>query len=177
MATLNIETANLAGGPLAYAERVEEDRKEIANNSAFDSFAGIATASFSTHLMISGTVSTLLSSDIGSSYTKYNRVITDVIAWAARSGSGGVTRINVLRQEDGPGGAFVSIFANNANKPAVSASLGNNVPTSGTQITSTISGSLWKAGTVLKATFDTAADVQQDVNVVIFWRPSGSYAS
>lgn len=171
---LDLEPVDTAtpNGP-RYSERVEQDGINNTNLDTIDAFAGWVTASFSTVLRTSGTVSEQLASDIGSAYATYNRVITGVKAWHARSGSGGVTTVNVLRQEDGVGGALVSIYSNAAFYPAVSQSLGNYGIASG----GTISGSLWKAGTVIVARPTTAGATSQDLHVQILWRPSGSYGA
>lgn len=170
---LGLENIDTASTPRSYTRDLEDDRQENANFNKVDAFSGLVSASFSSEFFLSGTVSNNLSSDVGSEYSKTDRVITDVVAWAARSGSGGVTRIDVQRQQDGVGAAFVSIYSNNAFKPAVSASLGNY----GVALGGTISGSIWKAGTFLKVVFDTAANVQADINVQVFYRPSGSYGA
>jgi len=168
---LSLETLDTTSYPPHYTRDVETDSDHNLNKDSIDSWAGHVSASFCSVFHQSGTVSTILASDLGSEYAQHARVITSVKAWAVGSGSGGVTRVDVQRQQDGVGAAFVSIFSNNAYKPAVSASLGNYGIASAT----TISGSIWKAGTVLKAKMDTAADVQADLYVQVNWKPSASY--
>lgn len=170
---LNLETANSAGGPVAYPERLEDDRVENSNRDKLDAWAGVVSGSFCTRFFVSGTVTANQGMDIGCEYAQVDRVITEVVAYAPVSGSGGVTRINVLRQQDGPGQAFVSIYSNDAFKPALSASLGNYGIARGGEI----SGSVWAAGTLLKATFDTAATLQRDVTVCVMWKPRFSYGA
>ena len=170
---LNMEVSNFAGGLIGYAERLEVDRIENTSCTIIDQQTGNVSASFYTKFYMTGTLSTFLSNDVGASYCRCNRVLKEVVAFAEKSGSGGVTRINVLRQEDGVGGAFVSIFSSNALKPALSAALGNY----GIAKSVSISGSLWKAGTVLRVALDTAADVQANLTVCLVWAPSGSYGS
>lgn len=168
-----IDTASPSS--LNYPRRVELDATINGNMDAVDAFAGHVTASYSTTFRTSGVVSTLLTSDVGSAYADHPRVITSVKAWAAVSGSGGVTRVNVLRQEDGVDSALVSIYSNNAFKPALSggSSHANYKVFSG----GTISGSLWKPGTVLVVRCDTAAVLMSDMTVQVNWRPSGTYGS
>lgn len=158
---------------LAYPVRVELDDIINTNYDSIDQFAGQLTASYTTTFRTSGVISTLLTSDVGSEYANYDRVITGVKAWHAGAGSSGVTTVNVLRQEAAGVGTLVSIFSNAAFYPAVSQSLGAYVPASG----GTISGSIWKAGTVLVARVTTAAVAAADLTVSVTWKPSGSYGS
>lgn len=172
---LDLEPVDVATQGLAYTERLDLDNTINGNFDAVDAFSGQLTASYSTTFKTSGVMSTLLTSDIGSAYADYNRVIVGVKAWAANSGSGGVTRINVLRQQDGVGGALVSIYSNNAFKCALSggsAHASYKVFSGGT-----MSGTLWPAGTVLVVRPETAADLMSDVTVQVNWKPSGTYGS
>lgn len=171
--TLNLEPANSAGEPYTYPNRVEDDRIENANATSVDAFAGKLTSSFCSTFFVSGTSTANLGMDIGAEYSPINKVITEVLAFCPVSGSGGVTTIDVQRQQDGVGTAFVSIFSNAAFRPALSSSLGNY----GIARSSTISGTLWPAGTILKASFTTAATLQRDVTVVVTWKPSASYGA
>lgn len=172
-----------------YIERSIEDTKQLTNNQSIDDFAGRVTGSFETHLWSPGTGSNatiLLNSGLpagylGSAYSPIDRVITEVVAWAATSGSGGVTRLDVQIQQGAVQPAnFSSIFSNNAFKPALSSSLGNFYRISARTF---ISGTnmVWAASSSLKVILDTAAgdatgiNGQHGINVVIRWKPSGSY--
>lgn len=168
---LSLETIDTITYPPHPTRDLETDADHNANKDDIDAWAGHVSASFCSVFHQSGTVSTLLSSDFGSEYANHPRVITGVKAWAATAGSSGVTQVDVQRQQDGVGGAFVSIYSNAAFKPAVSQSLGAYGVASG----GTISGSLWKAGTVLKAKIDTAATAQADLYIQVNWKPSASY--
>lgn len=170
---LDLEPLDTASGPMNYPKRVEHDAIHNGNLDAIDDFAGDVTASFSTTFNSSGVLSTLLTSDVGSAYAEFDRVITGVKAWHATAGSSGVTTVNVLRQQDGVGGALVSIYSNAAFFPAVSQSLGAYGVASG----GTISGTLWKKGTVLVSRITTAGVASADLTVQINWKPSGTYGS
>lgn len=167
---INLESQNTAATPMSYDNRLEEDRVDNANADKVGAYIGNTTASFSTRFFVSGTVSNNLTTVLAS-YSPINRILTEVVAFSAQSGSGGVTRFDVQRQEDGVGGAFRTVFSNNVYKPILSASAGTFTPVS----TKTFSGSLWPAGTLLKVLLDSAAVLQSDVTLEVFWRPSASY--
>jgi hypothetical protein len=167
-----------------YIERSLEDARNLSSLQQIDDFAGDVTASFSTQVStaLSGAnvsqivTNSILGGYLGSAYAAQDRVIKEVVAWAAKSGSGGVTRIDVQIQN----GSFASIFSNNAFKPAVSSSLGDY---GASKSTTFVSGSnmVWRAGTMIKILADTAAgdatalNGQYGLNVAVFWKPSGSY--
>ncbi len=172
-----------------YPERSLEDTKQLANNTAIDAFAGKVTGSFCSKFSLhhSGVNSAmnmthaLLPGYIGSEYSPNNRVIMEVVAWAAKSGSGGVSRVDVQIQQGSTQPAnFASIFSNNAFKPAVSASLGDFGRVS---CTTFVSGTnmVWGASSSLKVVQDTAAGAeallsgQYGLTVEVLWKPSGSY--
>lgn len=149
--------------------------------SVIDTFAAHLTASFVTHFRASASFAGV-SGPMGSNIAIQDRTITNVIAWAEASGSGaGVTTVDILKQFDAVGG-FHSIFAGvNANKVAISSSLGNYGQFS---VTSFVSGVLptWQAGKILRADMTTTVplggnNAQMGVNVLVFWKPSGSYGS
>ncbi len=170
-------------------ERADHDAKLDSTLAAIDSWAGKVTASFETHFYSpqSGSNANILLNSVlpagylGSAFSPINRVITEVIAWAATSGSGGVTRLDVQIQQGATQPAnFSSIFSNNAFKPALSSSLGNFYRVS---CSTFVSGAnmVWTASSSLKVILDTAAgdatgiNGQHNINVVIKWKPSGSY--
>ena len=180
---LNTVTASL--GYSGFGVRDREDLLDKIDNGfeAVNEFAGLVTGSFSLTFKTSGSSAGLLGQNagvIGAAYTREDNVIREVVAWAASSGSGGVTRIDVDIQQ-GVAGNFSSIFSNSAFKPAVSSSLGNyGIARSA----SFVSGSdmVWRAGTLIRAQLETAAGVeaasaQSGLTVQVFYTPSGSYGA
>lgn len=172
-----------------YLERCLEDERNLSSLQQIDVFAGKVTGSFQTHFSApgSGSNATVLLNSVlpagylGSAFSPIDRVITEVLAWAATSGSGGVTRIDVQVQQGSTQPAnFASIFSNNAYKPALSSSLGSFYRVSATNF---VSGTnmVWAASSSLKVVLDTAAgdatgaNGQHGINVVVRWKPSGSY--
>lgn len=180
---ISLESMNSAGVPPHPTRDLEEDRVSNANANTIDAFMGHMSASFSSLLcMSSGSASDNLDDGgvIGVAYSPTNRIIREVVCWAHKSGSGGVSRIDVDIQQ-GVGGNFSSIFSNNAFKPALSSSLGNFGLARGTTF---VSGSnmVWPAGTLIRANLETAAGAaglsgQKGVTVDIRWVPSGSYGT
>lgn len=180
---IGLEPLNSAGVPPHPTRDLEEDRVSNVNCDIVDAFVGHVSASLSSLLcMSSGSASDNLDDGgvIGAAYTPTNRIIREIVCWAHKSGSGGVSRIDVDIQQ-GVGGNFSSIFTNNAFKPALSSSLGNF----GLARASTfVSGSnmVWPAGTLIRANLETAAGAaglsgQKGVTVDVRWVPSGSYGT
>jgi hypothetical protein len=173
---LDLEEQRSAGRVDDYHDQLEVDRVSNANKDKVDLFVGQLSASFSTKFYASGTLSTRLAPDDfygGQAYARHDRIIEEVVITSPIIGSSGVTTIDIERQEDGVAGAFVSIFADLVFKPILSQSVGADVP----QSTTTISGTLWPAGTLIRAHVDEAAVDQADTLVEVFWRPSGSYGA
>ena len=183
---LNLEVVDFSEhGSTSYANRVEDENVVNGNQSKLDAFSGLITGSQVTRFTIStGSVSDQLGDQgvVGAEFNRSSdRVILEVVAFAASSGSGGVTRVDVQIQQGTVMPANLSsIFSNNAFKPAVSSSLGNFGPARSSTF---VSGSdmVWRAGTVLAAVLDTAAGApgpsgQKGLVVDVFWKPSGSYA-
>lgn len=175
---LNTVTASL--GYSGFGVKDREDLFDKIDNGfeAVNEFAGLVTGSFSVLFETSGSAFDRVGQDLGSAYTREDFVIREVVAWAATSGSGGVSRIDVDVQQ-GPGGNFSSIYSNNAFKPALSSSLGNYGLARGNTF---VSGSdmRWPAGTLIRAQLETAAGAaglsgQNAVTVQVFYTPSGSY--
>ncbi len=180
---IDLETQNIAQSPPHYTKDLEEDRVNNANSTKLDVWAGEVSGSFSSLLCISsGSASDNLDDGgiIGVAYTPFDRIIREVVCWAHKSGSGGVSRIDVDIQQ-GPNGNFSSIFSNNAFKPALSSSLGNfGLAKASTFVSGT--NMVWPAGTLVRAHLETAAGAaglsgQKGVSVDIRWVPSGSYGS
>lgn len=180
--TLNLVSGSIEGSGFGVRDR-ENLLEELDNNlEKINEFAADLTGSMVTRFSVSGAIVDRLSDAgfIGASFTNTDRVITEVIAYAGTSGSGGVTRIDVQIQQGSVQPAnFSSIFSNNAYKPALSSSIGNLIPVSGSTF---VSGSnmLWRARSMLKVIADTAAGAtglsgQDNVTVEVFWKPSGSY--
>lgn len=178
---LQLQNTQLADGdPRSYPFKLDFDTNLFGAHTALDLHAGNMTGSCYTLFTLgSGTISPAgsVGKDIGAEYTRTNRVLQEVVAFATNSGSGGVTRIDVQVQDSG--GTFNSIFSNNAFKPALSSSLGNyGVAKSATFLTSS-----WGAGKIIKASLDTAAgdataaNAQTGLTVMVFWKPSGSYGA
>lgn len=151
-----------------------------ADLAAIDAFAAHVTASFVTTFHYSGSAADLLTGDFGSAhYATADRIVTNVVCWAATSGSGGVTTIDVQKQL-GAGLGFASLFSGSAvARPALSASVGNYGIVSTTSFVSGTSP-IWSAGTlmrsvVLSAAGGTGLNGQKGLTVQVFWAPSGSY--
>lgn len=175
---LDMEDVDLTSRPSHFTKDLESERTIKAFRDDVDRFAGQITGSFASVAAPSGSASDMLGDGgvIGSFYAREDRVIKEVVAWAATSGSGGVTRVDVAVQ--GPAGDFVSIFGNNALKPAVSSSLGNYGIS---QVATFISGSnmRWVKGKLMRVSLDTAAGAagvsgQKGLTVSVIWDPSGS---
>ena len=174
----------------AYWAQVELENVLNGNRSQVDQFAAYTSASFYSMFQVSGSTSDNLG-DAGGLGAEYNRgpdrIIQEVVAFAATSGSGGVSTIDVLVQGTPGGTTFTSIFgplggpANNAMRPAVSASLGNYGLAKSSGFTSG-SNTVWPRGSLLKCQLVTAAGAagpsgQKGLIVQVFWTPSGSYAN
>ncbi len=186
---LGLESPNLESVPPHYTRDLDSDRCHGNNTAAVDKFAGGVTSSFYSLFWVSSSFDGPVGGDVGSEYTRSDRVIQQVVAYAAGSGSGGVTTIDVQVQQ-GPVAPsnFSSIFgtnggaANAAMKVALSASLGNYGVASSSLF---VSGSnmLWPAGTIIKTVFSTAAgaplatSTQKGITIQVFWKPSGTYNS
>lgn len=153
------------------------------NFEAVNEWAGDVTGSLSVLFVTSGSATEKLGAmagELGSAYARVDHVIREVVCWAAASGSGGVSRVDVDVQQ-GPAGNFSSIFSDNAFKPALSSSLGNYGLARGATF---VSGSnmRWPAGTLIRAQLETAAgagglSAQSGICVQVFYTPSGSYGA
>lgn len=187
---LGLQRAEVASFDLRqYTVEVDLENVLNGNRTTLDQFAAYTTSSLYSLFQISGSTSDNLG-DAGGLGAEYNRsqdrVIQEVIAFAATSGSGGVSTIDVQVQQ-GPGGNFASIFGplggppNNAMRVALSASLGNyGIARSGQSNMVSGSNMLWPRGTLLKCQLTTAAGAagvsgQKGLIVQVFWTPSGSY--
>jgi hypothetical protein len=190
---LGIEHANPAGGwdssgHIGFAERNELLRIISGAFEAIDQFVGQVTGSayFTAFILNTGSAADLQTSVgagfVGAEYNRsQDRIITEVVAWAQNSGSGGVSTVDVLVQQGQVFPAnFGSIFTNNALRPAVSSSLGNfGISKSSTFVSG--SNMVWKAGTLLQAKLLTAAvgtgvNAQNGLTVQVYWKPSSSWA-
>ncbi len=167
---------------------VEVDLENALNQARqnIDQMVGLLTGTCYTDFHVSSSFDGLAGgADVGSAYTRQDRVIQEVVAWAGASGSGGVTTIDV--QVQGPAGNFCSIFgplgaaSNAAMRPALSSSLGNyGIARSGQTLMVSGSNMVWKAGTLMKCLFTTAAgavdgSAQKNIDVYVHWSPSGSF--
>jgi len=170
-------------GELALESQLNSHRDKI------DLWAGFTTASFYSLFQVSGSTSDNLG-DAGGVGAEFNptcdRVIQEVVAFAATSGSGGVTTIDCLVQQ-GVGGNFSSIFgplggpSNAAMRVALSSSLGNyGIATSHGFVSGT--NMVWPRGTILKTQLTTAAGAagpngQKGLIIQVRWTPSGSFSN
>lgn len=175
----------------SYGAELDLETSININRLNTDQFAAFATGSMYSLFQISGSTSDNLG-DAGGLGAEYNRacdrVIQEVVAFAATSGSGGVSTIDVLVQQ-GVGGNFSSIFGplggptNNAMRVALSSSAGNyGLAKSGQSNMVSGSNMVWPKGTLLKCQLVTAAGAagvsgQKGLIVQVFWSPSGSYAN
>ncbi len=158
-----------------------------AGRQNIDQMAGCLTASCFTSFAVSSSFDGIAGgSDGWAEYTRTDRVIQEVVAWAAQSGSGGVTTIDIQIQQ-GPGGNFSSIFGplggptNAAMRVALSSSLLNyGLAKSGQANMVSGSNMVWKAGTLMKCLFTTAAgapggSAQKNIVTQVYWSPSASF--
>jgi hypothetical protein len=123
-----------------------------------------ASASFSTRFAMSGTVG-MGSPVIGSAYTRQNRTILEVAAWATYSGSTS-TKASTIDLSLITSGVARSIFSG-STRLLLSTSLGNY----GVNNATSFASSSWDAGEILQAHFDGVATGQEGVNVEVFWQP------
>lgn len=179
MATLDLEDVEIAGLPTDYGSRVDNENATARNMTKIQTYAGHVTSSFCTTFAPSGSVSDMLGDGaiIGASYTRINRVFNEVVAYAAKSGSGGVTEIDIQIQNT-PAGAFSSIFSSSLQRPCVSSSIGDF----GAVYRRTFVSSSWPVGCIMRAQLVSAAGAanasgQRGLNVHVFWKPSGSYGA
>lgn len=182
---LNLTPPQSPDGPKNYVDQTEDYNNKVANQNKLDALVGHLSASSVTKFAMAGSGSALaalngeLSGVLGGAYSRDNRVIKEVVAWAIQSGSGGVSRVDVQVQGTPGAAAFTSIFSNNAFKPAISASLGNYGLAKASTFNSG-SNMVWPAGSLLRVKLDTAAGAdtteggQAGVTVEVFWAPSAS---
>jgi hypothetical protein len=184
---LQLSSTDLAApgfDPRAYTARLDADTNLDASLSKVDVFAGSLTGSLvSVFSLGSSSVSDFLASStpvtgvMGAEYTRVPMIFQEIVAFAAQSGSGGVTRIDVRVPDSN--GTFNSIFGNNAFKLALSSSAGNY----GVARASTFRTSSWSAYTVAQVVVETAAGAagggsgQYGLFVHVFAKPSGSYGT
>jgi hypothetical protein len=180
-----VDALSQASGPDRFEERVDQDRILNDLRDKLDLWAGKVTGSFCSKFERSGSAASLLADTaqiFGSEYAREDRLVTEVVCFAARSGSGGVTRFDVQVQQVPGATNFASLFSNNVFKPALSSSLGNYGVAKASTFTSGTT-SPWRKGTVLKVVLDTAAgeanmlDGQDGLVCQVFWKPSGSYGA
>jgi len=187
---LGLTRVDLGEGPWTYQKAVDVENALNRERDLIDAMTGFLTASCYTMFQISGSAADNLG-DAGGLGAEYNRVtdrvIQEVVAFAATSGSGGVSTIDIQIQQ-GPGGNFSSIFgpggsSNNVFKSALSSSLGNYGISKVSNL-NFVSGSnmVWPKGTLLRAVLTTAAGTsgvggQKGLIVQVFWSPSGSFAN
>lgn len=185
---LGLNRAEVASTDIrSYPVAVELENALNLNRDEIDDFAGLVSGSV-TVFAPSGSASDFLGdgASLGAAFNRGpDRVIQEVVAFAATSGSGGVTTIDV-RVQGTPGNAsFTSIFgpvggpANAAMHVALSSSLGNWGLARSSGFTSG-SNTVWKAGSILRAVATTAAGAanasgQRGVTVHVYWAPSGSF--
>ena len=169
---------------------VEVDMENAINQGRqnVDQMAGLLTSSCYSNFTVSSSFDGLAGgSDVWAEFTRTDRILQEVVCWAAASGSGGVTTVDIQVQGTPGAAAFTSIFgplggpANSAMKPALSASLGNyGLARSGQTLMTSGSNTVWKAGSLMKCVFSTAAgavggSAQKNIVVQVFWSPSGSF--
>ena len=195
---IGLQTPDNAGIPGArggdYADIVTNDQTLSSSLSNLDAFAGLMSAScYSIFGPSSGSLADLLAGGnndgFGAEFTRTDRVIQEVVAWVANTGSGGVTTVDVLIQQGAVQPAnFASIFQTNATRPCISGGLGGTqaaltIGPSGSSKTF-VSGStmLWPAGTLMQVKMTTAAGASgaslskaSGLTVQVFWKPSASF--
>ena len=163
-----------------------------ADRVALDKFAAQTSASFYTLFHLSGSASDNMGDDrvIGSAFNPMcNRIIQEVVAWAEKSGSGGVTQIDAQLQINGQNDTWQSIFGAPGGSPnpacqlALSSSLGNYGMASSTWTKMTGShNTVWGAGSMLRCVMSSSAGAagvsgQKGVTVMVRWANSGSFAN
>lgn len=173
---LGLEDQNYQGVvPGGYPERVEIDRVANQNKTSIDRLVGQVTSSFSTNVNVSGNIADHIGQPLAAAFTRAPRIITQVVAFASTSGSGGVTELDV--QISASNGGFISIFGNAAQRANISSSLGDYG-----LARSAVTGALWPANARMRVVAisaagaaGVAASAQNNVTVEVFWKPSGSY--
>ena len=178
------------GVPDTFSVQTNDKTSELANDqlvvtahTTLDAFAGFTTASccYSMFVVPTGSYGYLNSPGyighqgvFGAEYARQDRTFVEAVAWAAASGSGGVSTIDVQVGLVN----FQSVFASTASMLAVSASLGNyGLSKSSAWVSG--SNTRWPAGMLMRAQLLTAVTAagpsdQEVLTVQIFWKPSGS---
>lgn len=172
----------------SYPFAVDLENSLNSGRQSLDQFAANTTSSLYSLFQVSGSTSDNLG-DAGGMGAEFNRsqdrVIQEIVAFAATSGSGGVTTIDVQVQGTAGAAAFTSIFgpvggpANAAMRVALSSSLGNYGIARSNGFTSG-SNTVWPKGSIMRCLLTTAAGAagisgQKGLIIQVFWAPSGSY--
>lgn len=174
--------------PMSYQGRLANDQALSGALVNLDDNAARVSGSFYSLFSMSGAVIDVMGSDggagvLGVEYTRTPRIIQEVVAWAAASGSGVlVTRLDVQVQQGPAPANFSSIYSNNAFKPAISSSLGNYGVSRTATFVSGAGAMPWPANTLLKVSVDAAhagagLNAQRHITCQVFWKPSGSYGA
>lgn len=191
---LGLQIPDTAAVPPDYSDKVANDQALSSSIANLDLFGGLMTgSSYSIFGPSSGSLADLLAGanndGFGAEYTRTDRVIQEVVAWVANTGSGGVTTVDVQIQQGSVQPAnFSSIFTNNSLRPVISGGLGGaqaslTIGPSGSSKTF-VSGSnmVWAAGSLMRVLMTTAAGQvgaspsrATGLTVQVFWKPSASF--
>jgi hypothetical protein len=169
---LNLTPMDIAAYPPHYTKDVSVESQLDLNHNKIDAWAGKVTGSFVTMFEATGSASTFVGAGggIGMSYAPVARIIKEVIAWNAHSGSGDVTRLDMQVSSSA---GFTSIFSNAIYKPILSQSYGDG----GLGKTSTFLSNVWPASSILKALVEAGAVGNNKLYVAVVWAPSASYGA
>ncbi len=169
----NFRRIDLTSAPDHYSKdlQTENDLNDIRDS---------LTGSMCTRFVMSGAVGDNIGLFLGA--PDYNdgcdRIITAVTVQCVKSGSGGVTRLDVRKGVPGPMLTDKSIFAHQEFRPALSSSAGDF----GLGRTTTVvaASASWARGQqvavhVLAAAGASGLDGQTGLCATVWWKPSGSY--
>lgn len=175
----SIDLSDPAYDPRSYPARVDFDAALDTSLAAVDTFAGRLTASFCTRFYLTASLpeAITVAPPIGVDYASGPRILQEVVAFAFRSGSGAGVTVFDVKMTDGAG-TFNSVFSNLAFRPALSNSLGDY----GVARANVFRTASWDPGRIIRldvlgTTGGTGLGAQAGVNVLVFWKPSGSYGA
>ena len=174
---LQLQVPDTAGVPLDYGDRLGNDQSLSSSLNGLDAFVGLLTGSLKHHAAMSGNIATMVGQPLGVFYVRSPITLTEMVAWASTSGSGGVTSLDVQLSSSLTGGTFQSVFANAANRANVSASFGNYglASTKTFQTSSIPAGVLLRLQVISAAGDATAPNAQNNVTADLFYKPTFTY--
>mgnify|MGYP001567576845 CR=1 FL=1 len=169
---LQLPVPDKASTPVnSFVDRVADDQLLSSSLVAIDQFASAVTGSMSSVVFVSGNLAPFKTQVVYAEIANTPRVISQVVAFAQNSGSGGVTSVDVELSSSAAG--FQTIFANAAARAKVSSSLGNyGIARSAAPVTAS-----WNAGALMRVVLYSDTIDQASLSVNVMWKPSGSYGA